>query len=251
MSILSVRDLKYVPDMKDPRDYLYREGDFSGMCIDKLRKLDDFIKGCRFHPGFTMILDVLLSSKVRLKEIFKLLDMGKIEYACRMKYGQLTLRSIFQFLRNYLDSVLVTEGKVNFVYWRVSEEDVPVALKSNSILTGVPVYDGCLSFMEDRNELEFKIPSSNNSILGYTNVILTSCEETIYRGKIVVMDENNVQHYVNVLIPRYILSSCEPIYWCMQFDAKWYETKGVKDSGNEFLYEYSVDYYHHLRLSAM
>ena len=251
MSLISSQNFKYVPDMKDPRDYLFREGDFEGIHIDKNKKLDDFISKCGFHPAFSMIFDILLSKEERLKAIFKKLDINKIEYACKMKYGQFTLRAIFQFLRNYLDSLLLTEGKTNFVYWRISEDDVPCALQKNTILTGIPVYDECLSYIEDINLLEFKIPSNNNSILGYVNVLLTSCDETVYTGKMVIIDENNEQHYLNVSIPRYILSSCEPIYWCIQFDTTWYNQKEEESTSNKFVYEYSIDYYHNLKLASL
>lgn len=249
MSFYSTQNLKYVPDMKDPRDFIYREGDFKGIMINKKHTLHKFFQSFTLNHGLTMILDTILLKNPRLLKILQNIDLNKLEFACRMKYGQLTYRALFQFLRNYLYSSLITEGKPNFIYWRVREENIPLALQNNVIFTGFPVYEDCVSYSTETNEFDFKIPSHNNSIMGYANFLILSCDETEMIGKVIVTDENNNQRYVDARVPRYIFSSCEPIYWCIQFDILWYKPS-EDEKINDYIYEYEIDYYHHLRLGS-
>ena len=197
--------LNYQPDMKDPRDYLYRIGDvkLNKVNNDNDNDNNDIIifknKGQYFVGSIILILEYI---KKFNKNIYNLLgDHNDIYERCLLRYKSLNYRTLFRFFKEYITSNSLKVAYTNLLYWRVLFTDIDKTLENNIIFTGIPIFNNCLLYEE--SAYICKIPNHDDKFMGYLSVLLYGIQDTNYKGYFVYQNwENNTLLLKIVLIPK-------------------------------------------------
>jgi hypothetical protein len=237
--------LNYEPDMKDPRDFVYRKGDYSFSFTYEPTFSAEISDSQQFFGSIFLITQYIKSYDNKLYRLLG--EHQDIFTQCFSRYNSHNYRSLFRFFKEYISSCSLRVAYTDLIYWRVLIQDIDKTLKENVLFTGIPIFSDCL--IREENSLVCKIPSHNNKFLGYLSVALTEEKDEMYKAVFVTKswEEENTFKMNEIWIPKYLLHKCDPIVWAIRIQVDWFNNK----SSNSLLdfvmddYNYEVNSYEH------
>lgn len=238
--------LNYDPDMKDPRDFIYRQGDNTfTFSPEKMEFKEELNNDESFYGSIFLITQYI---KHFDEKLFRLLEEHKsITKQCFSRYKSYNYRSVFRFFKEYISSRSLRVAYTDLLYWRVLKNDIDGALKENVLFTGIPIFSECL--IKEDNTMVCKIPSHNNKFLGYLPIMLKSEKDDHYQAFFVskCWSDSNQFKMCELLIPKYLLHKCDPIVWSINIQIEWFSDRNNKDLLDYILddYDYQVNSFEH------
>jgi hypothetical protein len=241
-------NLDYEPDMKDPRDFTYRIHDWSCNIIKSTQNNT-------YMNGIVGLIEYYIENQSdETNELYKQIknEFKHFKKNCKLRYKSFTFRSIFSFLKTFIQANTLDTGKTELIYWRIPKIILDKTLEEIPILTGIPIFKDCLQKSVGNTWWDINIPNRDNHFIGYLPVILYSYKDTIYNALFVV--DNNIK---TLKIPKYLIHVCEPIFWTMKIIYKTFNIAKKKKilehkkallqkqkiQNNNKFYKYSFDSY--------
>jgi hypothetical protein len=244
----NIPSLDYEPDMKDPRDFTYRLHDWSldlnGLIENEIINinnhppkninndnydLSNITQSSEYLEGIIGLLQYYIKNQSEeTKKIYEQITQQQfynIKKNCRQRHASLTFRSIFTFLRTFIQAATIETGTTELIYWRVPHTILQKTLEEVPVFTGIPIFRDCLQKSVGNIYWELNIPSRENHFLGYLPILLyKSTEDDMYSGIFIFNKNVNIIH-----VPKFLIHVCEPIFWVMQIKYNEFEKSMKKN----------------------
>jgi hypothetical protein len=245
--------LNYEPDMKDPRDFVYRKGDYSFNFNYETPTFSANLNDSQQFFGSIFLITQYIKSYD--DKLYKLLgDHEDICNQCFARYNSCNYRSLFRFFKEYMSSCCLRVAYTDLLYWRVLIQDVDKALEENVLFTGIPIFSDCL--IKEENTIVCKIPNHNNKFLGYLPVMLKEERDDNYKALFISKswEEANSLKIMELLVPKYLIHKCDPIIWSIKIQVDWFSNKSTGSLLDYVLDDYNYDvnsYEHYMKVGGV